>query len=36
MRETRLVVSRDIRVRLPSIQSTAMNCPTGVIGVTSP
>src|SRR5499427_10833155 len=32
MRETRLVVSRDMRVRLPSIQSTATNRPTGVIG----
>ena len=36
MRETRLVVSRDMRARLTSIQSTAMNRPTGVSGVTSP
>ena len=36
IRATRLVVSRDMRVRLPSIHSTAMNRPTGVSGVTSP
>src|SRR5215471_9338721 len=31
MRATRLVVSNDMRARLASIQSTAMNRPTGVI-----